>query len=106
MAAVSNYSPTGNPYLDGLLMGTKWGTSQLTYSFPSDPLFYGSTYGSSEPTKNFGAFSAYQQMAMRNVLSLYSSVANLSFVEIAESTSTHADLRFAESDGPSTAWGY
>jgi serralysin len=39
-------------------------------------------------------------------LSMYASVTGLSFSEITESNSQHADLRFAMSDMPSTAWAY
>jgi hypothetical protein len=31
--------PTGDPYVDGVLTGVKWGVSSLTYSFPTDPSF-------------------------------------------------------------------
>jgi serralysin len=37
---------------------------------------------------------------------LFASVANLSFTEVAETASQHADLRFAMSDKPGTAWAY
>ena len=45
MPTVSTYSPTGDPYIDGVLSGTKWGVTSLTFSFPTDPSFYGSSYG-------------------------------------------------------------
>jgi len=61
--------------------------------------------GNGEPTKNFGAFSTVQQTAMRDVLSQFSAVSNLNFVEIAETSTTSGDLRFAESDATGTAWG-
>ena len=37
---------------------------------------------------------------------MYSSVANLTFTEVTETSSQHGDLRYAESDAPSTAWAY
>ena len=82
MPAVSTFGTTGIATLDGLLMGTKWATQTLTFSFPTDASLYGSTYGNGEPTKNFGAFSTVQQTAMRDVLSQFSAVSNLTFIEV------------------------
>jgi serralysin len=59
MPGVSTFGLTGNPYLDGMLTGTKWAVNALTFSFPTDASFYGS-YGS-ETTTNFGAFSSVQR---------------------------------------------
>ena len=106
MPAVSSFSPTSDPYLNGVLSGIKWATGSLTFSFPSAGTLYGSWYGSGEPTKNFEAFTAAQQTAVRAVLQMYSSVANLAFTEVTETSSVHGDLRYAESDAPSTAWAY
>jgi serralysin len=104
--AVSSYSPTGNLYVDGVLSGTKWAVNSLTFSFPSDASFYGTGYGSGEPSNNFEAFTSVQQAAVRSVLQMYSSVANLTFSEVTETSTQHGDLRFAESDATSTAWAY
>jgi serralysin len=106
VAATSSYGPTGNPAVDGLLSGSKWAIGSLTYSFPTSASFYGSPYGSGEPTSNFEAFNSAQQTATRTILKLYSSVANIQFVEVTESASVHGDLRYAMSDKPGTAWAY
>jgi hypothetical protein len=37
---------------------------------------------------------------------LYSPFADINFTEITETETTHADLRFAQSNTPLTAWGY
>ena len=37
---------------------------------------------------------------------MYPSVVNLSFTEIVETSTQHADFRYAESNVPSTAWAY
>ena len=58
-----------------------------------------------ENTTNFGVLSAIQQ-ATAAVLKAFSSVANLSFTQIDETATQHADLRFALSDRPGTAWAY
>jgi VCBS repeat-containing protein len=84
-------------------MGTKWGVTSLTYSFPTASSYYSYT---GEPTTNFKAFTTVQQDAIRAVLKNYSDVANLTFTEVTETSTQHATLRYAESDSPSTAWAY
>jgi len=104
--AISTYSPTSDPYINGVLSGIKWATGSLTFSFPSGASFYGTGYGSGEPSNNFEAFTAVQQTAVRAVLKTYSSVANFTFTEVTESSTLHGDLRYAESDATGTAWAY
>lgn len=106
MPATSTYSPTGNTLIDGILMGTKWATTTLTVSFPTSASYYGSRYGSGEPNHNFQALNATQQAWVKQVLADYSSVANLKFNFVTETSSTHGDIRYAMSDSPSTAWSY
>jgi serralysin len=104
-AGSTSVSPTGDAYVDGILSGIKWNTTVLTYSFPTDASFYGSFYGANE-TATFSAFNAMQQTAARTTLSMYASVSNLKFTEVTETATTHADIRYAESASPSTAWAY
>ena len=104
MPSTSSFSPTTDAYLNGVLSGIKWATGSLTFSFPASGSLYG-TYGS-ETTNNFEAFTTAQQTAVRAVLQMYSSVANLTFTEVTETSSVHGDLRFAESDATGTAWAY
>jgi serralysin len=106
MPATTTYSLTGNAYIDGLLGGQKWAVDELTFSFPTSGSFYGAGYGDGEPTSSFGSFNTAQQAAARATFSMISSVANVTFTEIAETSTQHADLRLAMSDAPSTAWAY
>jgi serralysin len=106
MPATSTVSPTSNPYIDGILSGSEWATTSLTYSFPTDPSLYGSGYGSGEPSNNFKPFTSIQQEAVKDVLTNYSAVSNLTFSQVAETSTQHGDLRYAESDSPGTAWAY
>lgn len=106
MPSTSSVSSTGSANIDGVLGGTKWATSNLTFSFPTSSSYYGSGYGSGEPNNNFEAFTAVQQDAVRSVLKMASSYTNLSFTEVAETSTTHGDLRYAESDSTGTAWAY
>jgi serralysin len=117
MPAVTFYNPIGNAFIDGLLGGVKWAGSTddlggfqdpfaFTFSFPTSASFYGSGYGDGEPLRGFESFNANQKVAVRAALSMYSSVANLSFTETVETSTQHADFRFAMSDVPPTAWSY
>jgi len=106
VAGISYVSRTGNQDIDGVLVGTKWDTLSLTFSFPSQASFYGSGYGSGEPSSAFEALNAQQKIAVRESFAMISSYTKLTFTEITESASQHADLRHAMSDLPGTAWGY
>jgi hypothetical protein len=106
MPATASVSPTGDIRIDGLLSGIRWGVDTLTFSFPTSGSFYGSSYGSGEHLNNFEAFTPLQQEAIRTILKSYSEVTNLKFFEVTESSTVHGDLRYAESDSPSTAWAY
>ncbi|HEY8380546.1 MAG TPA: M10 family metallopeptidase C-terminal domain-containing protein [Microvirga sp.] len=106
MPATTSYDPTGNISIDGLLLGTQWAVRNLTYSFPTDASFYGSSYGGGEAANGFQAFSPAQQSAVRTILQGYSAVSGLTFTEITETATHHADLRYAESNAPNTAWAY
>ncbi|MEE1609759.1 M10 family metallopeptidase C-terminal domain-containing protein [Microvirga sp. CF3016] len=106
MPAVTTINPSGDSYTNGLLGEYKWAADSFSYSFPTDGSHYGASYGEGENVTNFGALNTLQQATVRTALSLYSSVADLTFSEIAETATDHADLRFALSDAPRTAWAY
>lgn len=103
---VTYFGLTGDPYIDAVFSGVKWGTGSLTVSFPIASSSYGVGYGSGETANNFKAFTATQQDATRTILQGYSAVANLTFTEETETNTNHAALRYAMSDTPSTAWAY
>ncbi|WP_445501347.1 M10 family metallopeptidase [Microvirga sp. G4-2] len=105
MPSTSSVATTSSTYINALLGDRKWATNSLTYSFPTSSAYYSDTY-SSESLNNFGVFLSAQQAAARAALKLYSSVANLTFTAITETSYRHADLRFARSDEPGTAWAY
>ena len=106
MPSTSSVSPSGDKYIDAILTGTKWANPSLTYSFPSSASFYGSGYGGGEPGSNFAPFNAAQQAAVKSIYAMYSSVANVTFTEVTETSTQHADLRFAETDKYTTGFGY
>ena len=103
LLSTTKVKATGLSTVDGILDGRKWSTSTLTYSFPTLASAY--EY-SGENSNNFQAFNEAQKAAMRSVLAEYSSVANIKFVEVIETATTHATLRFAESNAAPTAYAY
>ncbi|UVF18886.1 M10 family metallopeptidase C-terminal domain-containing protein [Microvirga terrae] len=106
MPAVETYNSTGNAYIDAVLGTMKWVPGNLTYSFPATAASYGSSYGGGETAKGFGAFNDAQQAITRSALNLYAAVSSLTFQEQSGASTSSADLRFAQSDLPSTAWAY
>ena len=97
---------TSNQDINGLLSGIRWNATSLTFSFPTSASFYGVGYGNGEPANSFQSLNATQQASARSILTTYSSYVSMTFSEITESASAHADLRFAQSNAPSTAWAY
>jgi serralysin len=106
MTEVTSVTQIGVQDVDGLLRGVKWATDTLTFSFPTSPDFYGSGYQYGEPGRGFEVLNATQKAVARDAFDQIASVTNLSFVEMTETASSHADLRFAMSDVPSTGWAY
>ena len=110
MPSTSSVTRSGVSYVDYVDSGVRWSSGNLTYSFPTSASFYvgsnGSSYGSGEQNSGFKAFNTTQQIATTSILNMYSAVANLTFTQIAETSSQSATLRYAESNLPSTAWGY
>ncbi len=80
--------------------------SRSPSAFPRAARVYGKNYGYGEPSAQFGQFNNVQENATRAILDLYASVADINFVEIAETQNQHATLRFAETNRTSTAWAY
>ena len=93
-----------NQDINGLLSGVAWNTTNLTYSFPTAAAYYGGGY--SEANNNFEAATAAQKAVVRYALSLVSRYTQLVFTEVTETSTTHATLRIANSDSPSTSWAY
>ena len=93
--------------IDALLLGSKWASPSLTYSFvTSGSLFstdsnvgYG---GKLEPWSPYlSYFDATQQAAARSALSKWGAVANVTFTQSPDSGNVCGDIRFAFTDiGP------
>lgn len=111
MATASGvFSKAGVLYIDSLLSGYRWNGSLLTYSFPTSSSQYGSSYGSHGEVDYWArSFNSSEQQAVRNILSSISTFTNMRFMEVAETTTAHADLRFSYTSTPlysASAWGY
>ncbi|MGI8526880.1 MAG: nidogen-like domain-containing protein, partial [Pseudolabrys sp.] len=89
----SAVSKSNNQDIDGILYGQKWSGDALTFSFPDTIDEYtGFAY------QGFSAFSKEAQAAAKAALDVFSSVTDLTFTNIDETTTVHANLRFANSD--------
>lgn len=85
---------------DTLIYGTRWGegagTTQITYSFPDYGSSWSDPYGEyDEPRNGFAPLLPVQQAAVREALDRWAAVADVSFLEVADSGSDVGDMRFA-----------
>ena len=121
----TDISPSFSRNIDALLSLTKWGGVQgasaaLSFSFPwsggdsasfSGPIGGGGYSLEDEPnaTYHFG-LNTTEQAAARGALKSWANVANISFVEVADTADNVGDIRFAFSsavtDAPGNAWGW
>jgi Ca2+-binding RTX toxin-like protein len=98
---------TGNRNIDATLIGSKWGTLNLTYSFPMS----GSNYNSSGYDTN--GVSLYhidlgtqQQAAARASFAQLSATTGLTFTQIADTDAVHANIRISQSADNDVASAY
>jgi serralysin len=108
---VSRYAISGGGSEASLLDGSKWGGppgtgATLEYSFPSWGSRWANGYGDGEPLAGFAPLNGAQKAAVRDALAKWSEVANIRFVEVADTSGNVGDLRFALSSLPPTAWAY
>jgi hypothetical protein len=113
-------SPSGSLTIDALARGVKWGDAPgtgvtVTYSFPwvSGPAVFSGLNGSgsystvNEPAGSY-AFNATQRQAARDALQTWAAVADIEFVEVADTATNVGDIRFtwtAATMGTASAWG-
>ncbi|EGF93612.1 hemolysin-type calcium-binding repeat 2 copies family protein [Asticcacaulis biprosthecium C19] len=95
-AGQARYEFSGNQDIDAVLIGSKWSSTSLTYSFPTSGSFYQTPYYDSGYLTNHVVFNAAQQTATRYALGLIYGYTLLSFTEVTESNTTHANLRFSQ----------
>ena len=99
---------TGNRNVDAVLIGSKWGTNNLTYSFPTS----GTNYNGTTPyTAGVGDYhldlGTQQQAAARAAFAQISAATGLIFTEITETDTVHANFRISQtaSQGVGSAYG-
>lgn len=103
---INTVTPAGNNAIDSLLTGVGWSTQNISYSFPTDATNFVDNYSTTmEQQKSFLPLSSAMQAGIRQALSLWASVANLTFTEVPDST-TYGVLRFGQTSGTSTAHAY
>lgn len=92
--------------------GNEWHRAELSFSFPTeaDAYFTGrrmsETYGTGEAEDGFRGTNAAQETAVRYALDQFAAVSNVTFSELTGADAADADIRYAQSDQPPTAWAY
>ena len=91
------YHFSGDPDIDATLIGSRWTSVSLTYSFPTSGSFYGSPYRDGEADAGkFEAFNAAQEASARDALAQVAALTNLQLSGVTESLTVHATFRFAQ----------
>src|SRR3954470_16696299 len=78
----------------------KWGgavgtAATVTYSFPTAGSVWEPGYGENEQQQGLRFFDLAEQAATRTALAAWSSVANITFVEVPDTATSVGDIRFA-----------
>lgn len=110
---------TGDESIDALLGGTYWKDSSIPYSFPSSnnallwsafSSGYGSQSGGGEPwNKKFKPLTSANRDDFENALRRWENVANIEFIQVAETANKVGDIRAAytfDADSLTLAWSY
>ena len=118
---VGTYPISGNSQIDPLVwLGFKWGSggpgtsATVSYSFPPAGAAWHTdyaTYLNNEPFDgNFQPFTSTQQTAAKQALALWAEVADIKFVQVADTPANVGDIRFGNSkvvtNSSSAAWAY
>ena len=99
--AAASATPVYQP-ADGLISGSKWSSTTVTYSFPQKATDYGRGYSEA---KKFVAFNAGEQAAFKTVIDQVVSFTNLNLNLAA--TASSADIRIGKSTlQGADAWAY
>lgn len=91
--------------ITSLLSGSKWGgglgqSASLTFSFSTAASVYNYPFSYKS---TISEFRPEQKQAARNILGVFSNVANLSFTEVADTPTSAGDLRFANAESPTAS---
>jgi len=101
---------TGNRNVDAILIGSKWGSTTLTYSFPTSGSNYNGAFLDSNGVNVYHlGLGPQQQAAARAAFAQLASLTGLTFTEITETDTVHANIRIsqtADQDAPSAYGGF
>jgi len=101
---------TGDRNVDAVLIGAKWGTTNITFSFPTAGSNYnGIGYDPNGVSNYFIALGPQQQAAARAAFAQLSALTGLTFTEITETDTVHANIRISQTgdnDAPSAYGGF
>jgi Ca2+-binding RTX toxin-like protein len=96
---------TGNRNVDATLIGSKWSTLNLTYSFPTSGTNYnGATFDSNGVSNYHMTLGTQQQQSALAAFAQLSALTGLTFTQITDTDSVHANIRIsqtADQDVPS-----
>ena len=105
-----SWAITGNRNVDAVLIGSQWGTLNLTYSFPTSGSNYNGVGLDTNGVNNYHLdLGTQQQAAARAAFAQISAYTNLTFTEITETDTVHANIRIsqtADADVPSAYGGF
>ena len=114
--AVTSYTPnSGNSGVNAIASGEKWGGLLgtgigITYSFPTSSAVWKPSYSSNNEPAGFTAFTTAQATAFRAELQAWGNVANINFLEVADTPTLVGDIRVALSPAVqasgSFGWAY
>ena len=101
---------SGNRNVDATLIGAKWGSQNLTFSFPTSGSNYNGTGLDSNGVNLYHLdLGAMQQAAARAGFAQIAAATGLTFTEIVETDTVHANIRISQSadnDVPSAYGGF
>jgi Ca2+-binding RTX toxin-like protein len=88
---------TGNRNVDATLIGSKWGITNLTYSFPtSGSVYNGATFDSNGVSNYQITLGTQQQAAARAAFAQLAAATGLTFTEITDTDTVHANIRISQ----------
>ena len=98
---------TGIRNVDAALIGSKWSTTNLTYSFPTSGSNYsGSGYDSNGVSLYHVDLGSQQQAAARAAFAQLSAATGLTFTEITDTDTVHANIRISQTADQDDASAY
>jgi serralysin len=108
--STATVTATGDRNIDGLLVGTKWASTSVTFSFTDSISDYESGYPDrASHATSFQTLNATQRAAARRWIGTggeYYNVSNLTPTELSGSSDRDATIRMAMSNVPGTAFAY